>query len=71
MEARLKIVVSEILLFSLIGFVLYLLAITASFIGCCFEITNVMFDQILLALIFSGIVVFGVCSYLTCFKRSR
>lgn len=71
METRLRIVVSEILLFSSIGFVIYLLAITVSFAGCCFGITSGMFDQILLALGFSGLVVFGVCSYLTCFKKSH
>jgi len=71
METRLKIVVSEVLLFSLIGFVIYLLAIMAGFVGYHLGITNVMFDQVLLVLVLSGLVVFGACSYLTCFKRSH
>jgi len=71
MEAKLKIVISEGLLFSSIGFAIYLLAIIVSFVGCCFGITSGMFDQILLALVISGLIVFGVGSYFTCFKRSR
>lgn len=69
MEAKLKIFISELLLFALIGFLIYLLVIVASFIGCCLGVTQVIFDQILLVLVISGLVVFGVCSYFTCFKK--
>lgn len=68
-NSKLKIVITEVLLLSLIGFVIYVLAIVASFMGCCLGVTNVIFDQIVLILSISGIVAFGVCSYFTCFKH--
>lgn len=68
-NSKLKIVISEVLLLSLIGFIIYVLAIIASFMGCCLGITNVIFDKIVLILSISGIVAFGICSYFTCFKN--
>jgi len=71
METKSKILISELLLFAAIGFSIYLLAIVASFIGCCVGITQVIFDQVLLVLAISGFVAFGVCSYFTCFKKKK
>jgi len=69
METKLKNIVCESLLFSIIGFLVYLLAIVASFMGCCLGVTNVIFNQILLMLAISGVIVFGVGSYFICFKK--
>ncbi len=69
METKLKNIVCESLLFSFIGFLVYLLAIVAGFMGCCLGVTNVMFNQILLILTISGVIAFGVGSYFICFKK--
>jgi len=69
METKLKNIVCESLLFSFIGFLVYLLAIVASFMGCCLGVTNVIFNQILLMLAISGVIAFGVGSYFICFKK--
>lgn len=69
MEAKLKILFSEFLLFATIGFFIYLLVILAGFIGCCVGITEVLFDQILLVLVIIGVVTFVACSYFICFKE--
>ena len=66
MEAKFKIVIREALLFSAIGFLIYVLAIAVSFMGCCLGITGLMFDRVVLTLVITGIVVFGICSYFTC-----
>ena len=69
METKLKNIVCESLLFSFIGFLVYLLAIVAGFMGCCLGVTNIMFNQTLLILTISGVIAFGVGSYFICFKK--
>ncbi len=69
METKLKNIVCESLLFSFIGFLVYLLAIVASFMGCCLGVTNVIFNQILVMLAILGVIAFGVGSYFICFKK--
>jgi len=69
METKLKKIVCESLLFSLIGFLVYLSVIVAGFMGCCIGITNVIFHQILVILAISGVIAFGVGSYFICFKK--
>ncbi len=69
METKLKNIVCESLLFSFIGFLVYLLIIAAGFMGCCFNVTNVMFNQIIVVLAISGALAFGIGSYFLCFKK--
>ncbi len=69
METKIKNIVCESLLFSIIGFLVYLSVIVAGFIGCCMSITNVVFNQILIILAISGVITFGVGSYFICFKK--
>ncbi len=69
MEAKLKVIVSEVLLFSTIGFVIYLLAIVASFMGCCLGVTQAIFNQILIGLTVIGVTALGACSYFICFRK--
>lgn len=69
MKAKLKNIVCGSLLFSFIGFLVYLSVIVASFMGCCIGVTNMVFNQIFVILIISGVVAFGVGSYFICFKE--
>jgi len=71
MEARKKIIYSELLLFSFIGFLIYLSVIIGGFIASEMGVTSAGFNSIFWGLGCAGIVSFGICSYFTCFKHKQ
>jgi len=71
MKENLKIFVNATLLFSVIGFVTYLLLITASFFGCCTGITQHVFHQVIIILSVAGVATFGICFYNNCYKTRQ
>ncbi len=55
-------------LFGIIGFVLYLFLIMASFIGCCSAITTDIFQKIVMLILGIAVVTFLICMYNNCCK---
>ena len=59
-----KIIIIEIMLLLLVGFLTYLSIVISAFIKWNFEITIVTFDQVLLMLSLLGVITFTYFSYL-------
>ncbi len=70
-EAKSKVFYTEILLFSFIGFLVYLLDIVSGYIAYLFGVSSEKFNSIYLGLAILGVLAFAVCSYLTCFKSKK
>ena len=58
-------------LFGIIGFLLYLFLILASFFGCCTAITTVAFQKIVMLVLGIAVVAFLVCMYNNCCKARK
>lgn len=71
MEARLRMIISAALTFTIIGFALYLLIILTGFLGCCLGISISGYEQILIALVAAALVSFGICFYTSCYQKWR
>jgi len=71
MEAKKKIIYSELLLFSFIGFLIYLSVIIGGFIASEMGVTSAGFNSIFWGEAIIGFLSFAVCSYLTCFKKKK
>ena len=71
MNASLKIFVNAALTFSVVGFLTYLFIIIAAFFGCCAGITDYLFHKIVLLLVVTGVVTFGVCLYNNCYATLK
>ena len=70
-EAKSKVLYTEILLFSFIGFLVYLSVIISGYIAYLFGVSSEKFNSIFLGLAILGVLAFAVCSYLTCFKSRK
>ena len=71
MEARLRMVISAALTFSLIGFVLYLLIILTGLLGHGLGISVSGFELLLIILSAAALVTFGICFYTSCYQKWR
>ncbi|MBN2637615.1 MAG: hypothetical protein JXR65_00850 [Bacteroidales bacterium] len=69
MEAKIKVLISEMLILSLIGFIGIILVLAAGFIGHHVGLSKDAFDLVLLSLTGVGLIAFAVCSYRNCFKK--
>ncbi len=70
-EAKSKMLYTEILLFSFIGFLVYLSVIISGYVASLFGVSSEKFNSIFLGLAILGMLTFAVCSYLTCFKNKK
>ncbi len=70
-DAKSKMIYKVILLLSFIGFLVYLSVIISGYVAYLFGVTSQKFDLIFLGLAIIGIISFGICSYLTCFKNKK
>lgn len=66
---NLKIFANITVAFAAVGFITYVLIIITSFFGCCTHISNLLFYQIILALIISATVLFSYCLYNNCYRK--
>lgn len=71
MKASLKIFVNSALTFAAIGFVTYLLIIISGFFGCCAGISTFLYHKIVLILVVTGAITFGICLYKNCYKSTK
>lgn len=53
-------------LFGIIGFVMYVLLILASFFGCCSAITTDTFQKIVMFILGIAVITFLICMYNNC-----
>lgn len=70
-EVKSKMFYTEILLFSFIGFLVYLSVIISGYVAYLFGVSSESFDSIFLGVAIIGILSFVICSYLTCFKNKK
>ncbi len=66
-----KVFYTEILLFSFIGFLVYLLDIVSGYVAFLLGVSSEKFNSVYLSLAILGVLAFAVCSYLTCFKSKK
>ncbi|MBN2614516.1 MAG: hypothetical protein JXR71_02370 [Bacteroidales bacterium] len=69
METKLKLVVSEVLILALIGFIGFLLVLASGFVGHHIGMSKDVFEYVLFSLTGLGAVAFAICSYRNCFRR--
>jgi len=70
-ETKPNVLYIEILLFSFIGFLVYLSVIVSGYIASRFDISTQKFNAVFLGLAVAGMLTFAICSYLTCFKNRK
>lgn len=70
-KVKLEMVYKEILLFSFIGFLVYLSVIVSGYAAYLLGISSEKFNSIFLGVAVIGILSFAVCSYLACFKNKK
>ncbi len=70
-EVKFKVAYKEILLFSFIGFLVYLSVIVSGYIAYLLDLSSQEFNSVFWGVAIIGILSFAACSYLTCFKRKK
>ncbi len=68
-ERKSQTVYKEIILFSFIGFLVYLSVIVSGYVSYMLGVSSEKFNSVFWWVAAIGILAFGVCSYFTCFKN--
>jgi len=70
MKTGIKIFANATLMIGIIGFISYLVLIIAGFFGCCFEISGILFEKIILCTIIAAGFVFALGMYNNCCRSN-
>ncbi|HEY9114262.1 MAG TPA: hypothetical protein VIN10_06150 [Bacteroidales bacterium] len=70
MKTGIKIFANATLMLGLVGFVSYLFLIFAGFLGCCLEISSLLFEKITLLTILAAGFVFTLGMYNNCCRSN-
>lgn len=65
------VLVNFAILFGFIGFIGYLFMIVSGFFGCCAGLTTPIFHKIVIFVLVSAVVLFGICMYNNCCTASK